>query len=329
MARQLRIEYPGAYYHVYSRGNQRQQIFLSDEDRFFFLTCLGDAHDKYATVIHVYCLMTNHYHLLIETPQANLSRVMHLINTRYSIYFNTKHERCGHPLQGRFKATLVQAAEYACELSRYIHLNPVRAGIVDLPHTYEWSSFLDYVGRRERPPWLGTRFVLSFFGGPDEEARRLYGEFVISAVGKKLDNPLSKAASFGILGTEAFIKQVTKSRVRDKLLTPDREVPELRRLKPRPDLQGIRDEVESYLGVRNRYARRAAIFIIHKNTDYTLRQIGDLFSIGPSAVTSACRKMRAEVVGNASLARVIAEIEQHIFLQPPPEQEPRSVKVAE
>jgi REP element-mobilizing transposase RayT len=329
MARQLRIEYQGAYYHVKSRGNQKQPIFLSDDDRYFFLGCLADAHAKFAIIVHAYCLMTNHYHLFVQTPQGNLSRCMHLINTRYSIYLNTKHERCGHPFQGRFKAILVDAEAYARELSRYIHLNPVRAGIVGLPQDYEWSNFREHLALRREPAWMDTAFVLSLFGSRLAESRGRYAEFVLSAIGQVLKNPLSGAESSGILGSEAFVERIKRTYLQEKMAEPSREIPELRQLKTKPDLSKIRDAVEGYLGERNKHARRATIFITHKNTDYTLKQIGEFFGIGPSGISSACRKMRRHLAGNDSLASAIVEIERRLFTPSDRSLKLRLEKVAE
>ncbi|HDO21625.1 MAG TPA: transposase, partial [Nitrospirae bacterium] len=140
MARPLRIEYPGAFYHITSRGNERKDIFKSARDREKFLSYLESSTQRYGAVIHVYCLMTNHYHLLLETPLGNLSQIMRHINGAYTTYFNTRRQRSGHLFQGRYKAIVVDADEYAEELSRYIHLNPVRAGIVERPEEYQWSS---------------------------------------------------------------------------------------------------------------------------------------------------------------------------------------------
>ncbi|MGZ4887517.1 MAG: transposase [Candidatus Aminicenantales bacterium] len=329
MARQLRIEYPGALYHVKSRGNQKQPIFLSDDDRRIFLACLGDAHEKFDAIIHAYCLMTNHYHLMVETPRADLSRIMHLINTRYSIYLNAKHGKCGHPFQGRFKAIVVEAELYAQVLARYIHLNPVRAGIIGLPQEYEWSNFREYVRLRREPPWMRTSLVLSLFGVRPERARERYVEFVLSAIGQEFKNPLSGAASSGILGSETFIERIKKEIIPERLRAPDPEFPELRKLTTRPELAGIRAEVDAYLGSRNKHAKRAAIFIAHKNTDYRLREIGEFFDIGPSGISSACRKMRAHVMSNESLAQAIAEIERRLFSKPLQGSKLQTEKVAE
>ena len=154
MARPLRIQFPGAFYHVTARGNEQKNIFRSNRDREKFLSYLESAVDRYGVVIHAYCLMDNHYHALIETPKGNLSQIMRHINGAYTTYFNTKRRRAGHLFQGRFKAILVDRDEYATTLSRYIHLNPVRAGMVALPEEYPWSSYHYYVGRKKVPEWL-------------------------------------------------------------------------------------------------------------------------------------------------------------------------------
>ena len=163
MARPLRICYPGAFYHVTSRGNEQKKVFKSRTDREKFLEYLDSASIRYGAVIHVYCLMDNHYHLFLETPSGNLPQIMRHINGAYTTYFNVKRERSGHLFQGRYKAILVDADEYAKELSRYIHLNPVRANIVKRPELYEWSSFQAYIGEKESPGWLNRDIILRLF----------------------------------------------------------------------------------------------------------------------------------------------------------------------
>ena len=145
MARPLRIEYSGAFYHVTSRGNERKAVYKSQRDREKFFSYLESATERYGAVVHIFCLMDNHYHLLIETPSGNLSQIMHHINGAYTTYFNTKRERSGHLFQGRYRAILIEVDEYAKELSRYIHLNPVRAGIAENPEEYRWSSCQYYM----------------------------------------------------------------------------------------------------------------------------------------------------------------------------------------
>jgi REP element-mobilizing transposase RayT len=151
MARPLRIEYPGAFYHVTSRGNKQRDVFKSQRDREKFLSYLGSATERYGAVIHSYCLMNNHYHLLLETPGGNLSQIMRHVNGAYTTYFNVKRKRSGHLFQGRYKSILVEADSHAKELSRYIHLNPVRAKMVVHPKEHPWSSYQAYVGQGKAP----------------------------------------------------------------------------------------------------------------------------------------------------------------------------------
>ena len=151
MARPLRVEYPGAYYHVINRGNNQEKIFLNDRDKQKFLEYLGKANERFSVIIHTYCLMSNHFHLLVQTPEPNLSRAMQWINVSYATYFNRKRGRCGHLFQGRFKAILIDADGYLKHLSRYIHVNPVRAKIVSTPSKYQWSSYSAYIGKEKTP----------------------------------------------------------------------------------------------------------------------------------------------------------------------------------
>ena len=147
MARALRVEYPGAFYHVINRGNAGDDIFKSLRDREKFLEYLQTAVEHYGLKIHTYCLMTNHYHLLVETPEANLGRAIKWVNVSYAGYFNRKRQRCEHLFQGRYKAILVDADEYLKQLSRYIHLNPIRAKMVAELCSYPFSSYPAFIGQ--------------------------------------------------------------------------------------------------------------------------------------------------------------------------------------
>ncbi|UCF90286.1 MAG: transposase, partial [Desulfobacterales bacterium] len=156
MARPLRVEYPGAFYHVINRGNNQEKIFETDRDKEKFLEYLAKAAERFSIVIHTYCLMNNDFHLLVETSEANLSLAMQWVNISYATYFNRKHGRHGHLFQGRFKAILIDADAYLEHLSRYIHLNPVRAEMVSSPADYTWSSYLAFIGTQKAPRFLET-----------------------------------------------------------------------------------------------------------------------------------------------------------------------------
>ena len=199
MARPLRITYPGAFYHVTSRGNERKNIFKNRSDREKFLEYFESAAKRYDAVIHVFCLMNTHYHLLLETPSGNLPQIMRHINGAYTTYFNIKRGRSGHLFQGRYKAILVNIDEYAKELSRYIHLNPVRAKMVKTPEEYEWSSYKFYIGEKKPPGWLYRDFILGYFGKKVSIAQKGYHKFVTAIVNKKYDNPLDEVVNSTLL----------------------------------------------------------------------------------------------------------------------------------
>jgi len=207
VSRPLRIQYPGAFYHVTSRGNEQKEIFKSRRDREKFLAYLESAVRRYGSVIHAYCLMSNHYHLVLETPAGNLSQIMRHINGAYTIYFNVKRKRAGHLFQGRYKAILVEADEYATELSRYLHLNPVRAGMTSLPEEYQWSSYRGYIGLSKAPDWLNEDFILGYFGGNRPEARNRYRQFAEDLLDNEYDSPLKQVTASTILGRPEFVNE--------------------------------------------------------------------------------------------------------------------------
>jgi putative transposase len=309
LARQLRIEYPGAFYHVFSRGNRKQLIFFSDEDRCFFINCLRKACEKCSVVVHAYCLMPNHFHLVLETPMGNLSRMMHFLITSFTVYFNKKHERHGHLFQGRFRSVLVDAVGYAKELSRYIHLNPVRSGIVERPEQYAWSSYEYYRGKTNPEPWLETSLVLRLFDENLAAARGAYVEFVARGTGEKSVAPISESIRYGILGSEEFIARIRKEFLSNELDKHDRERPQLRKLMNRPDLSYVLAISEKALGPRNKLLVPIAIYLSQKSGAYKLREIGEFHSLSISGVANACKRARAAMLENAALIRAVKDIE--------------------
>ncbi|MBN1332726.1 MAG: transposase, partial [Synergistales bacterium] len=182
MSRPLRIEYEEALYHITSRGNARQDIFIDDGDRRYFLDILSKTISITGWFCHAYCLMSNHYHLLIETPEANLSRGMRHLNGVYTQTFNVKHGRVGHLFQGRFKSILVEKDLYLMELCRYIVLNPVRAGMVEHPEQWKWSSYRATAGLEKMPEWLHTDWILGCFDKHQERAKNAYSQFVLDGL---------------------------------------------------------------------------------------------------------------------------------------------------
>ena len=288
MARPLRIIFPGAFYHVTSRGNEQRVIFKSQRDRKKFLTYLESATQRYDARIHAYCLMDNHYHLLIETPSGNLPQIMRHINGAYATYFNVKHKRFGHLLQGRYKAILVDMDVYAKELSRYIHLNPIRAKRVERLEHYQWSSYLEYIGRIKLQPWIVRDFILSYFGQEVKIAQQNYLKFVEAKLGEEYKSPFRKVVGSTILGDEDFVKMVKQNYLQS--IEPDRNLPALRVLSEKPEIEDIIRAAESAFATQPRLARNVALFLCHRWSGKTLKGIGMHFGVGESAVSQASRR---------------------------------------
>jgi putative transposase len=213
MARPLRLEFPGALYHVTARGNARNAVFLSDGDREGFLQCLKESVTRYGWLCHAYCLMDNHYHLLIETPTANLSLGMRQLNGVYTQRFNVQHQRVGHLFQGRYKAILVERDSHLLELCRYVVLNPVRAKMVKRLERYRWSSYPATLGLVACPDWLSTDWLLHQFATRRSTAQQRYAAFVSQGVG--LASPWGALKGQVLLGTDAFANKL-RPLLRDK-----------------------------------------------------------------------------------------------------------------
>lgn len=216
MSRPLRIEYSGALYHVTARGDRHDHIYRSDNDRLVWLSILGDTCARFNFVIHAYCQMTNHYHLLVETANGRLSRGMRHLNGNYSQYFNRTHNLVGHVYQGRYAAILCQQDSYMQELSRYIELNPVRAKMRLSPEEWPWSSYRPKMGMQHTPAWLQSESMLLYFSSNQEEARQAYRQFVLA--GMNGPNPLRVVKNQMFLGDEAFCQSVINADVPGNLV---------------------------------------------------------------------------------------------------------------
>jgi putative transposase len=311
MARQLRINYPGAFYHVTSRGNEQKRIFKSKRDRDKFLEYLGSATKRYDAVIHVFCLMENHYHLLLETPSGNLPQIMRHINGAYTTYFNVKHGRSGHLFQGRYKAILVDIDEYAKVLSRYIHLNPVRAKMVDKPEEYEWSSYQCYIGKKKSPQWLCKEFILGYFGNNVKLAQKKYHSFICALVNQNYESPLNEVLSSTLLGSPGFISFVTNNFLSDK--KTDKNLPSLKELRKKPNMQEIIEVVDSVFKEESRLCRSVKLYLCQQYTGLKLTDIGKQFGIGESGVSQANRRVTAKIESDKKLKKKILNIEKKLI----------------
>jgi len=282
MARPLRIEFEGALYHITSRGNAGRGIFLGNVDRRLFLTFLARAVKRYRWICHAYCLMDNHYHLLIETPDANLSRGMQFLNGGYTQAFNQRHHSSGHVLKGRFKSVLVEREGHLLELARYIVLNPVRVGMVDAPDSWPWSSYGATAGLVERPEWLDVSWILSQFHSALEIAIGEYCRFV--GEGRE-GNAWSQLRHGCFLGSDEFV-----GRLKPLLLKSmtDKEITRRERLATRPSLD------ELFHGVKGRTMRNERIHEAVRMHQYTLSEVGEFLGLAYSTISLIARRVEEE-----------------------------------
>jgi REP element-mobilizing transposase RayT len=282
MARPLRIEFPGAVYHVTSRGNERKAIFRDDQDRKMFLDTLGDVTLRYNWLCHAYCLMENHYHLLIDTPDGNLSIGMRQLNGIYTQRFNKRHGRVGHLFQGRFKAVLVQKDNYLLEACRYVVLNPARAGRVQKPEEWIWSSYGATAGRTKPHPCLVTEWVLSQFGSKRKTAEASYRRFVRDGI--EVESIWNGVRAQSVLGEDEFIESLSDY-VRGRKRIP--EIAKSQRFMNKPPLGDIfRPEV---LGDRRKRDKGISKAVFEHG--YTQREVADHLRIH---FTSVSRILRAK-----------------------------------
>jgi hypothetical protein len=247
--------------------------------------------------------MNNHYHLMIETPDGNLAQIMRHINGAYTTYFNTRHDRVGHLFQGRYRSILVDADAYSLALSRYIHLNPVKEGLSSTPWEYEWSSCRFFLDVRSSPEWLQTGFLLSLFGH-NEIAVGLFREYLKD--GESLYGRLDcwKTGSKAMLGRQEFVDEI-----RDEYLskvTMSRDVPAARALKSRPEISRVIETVSAEISSDHRLAKKMSIYLCHHFCGCSLREIGDYFGVGESAVTETSNRFAEILYADQRLAETVA-----------------------
>lgn len=314
MTRPLRVEFPGAFYHVTSRGNERKAVFQSTRDREKFLSYLESAHGRYGAVIHVYCLMENHYHLLLETPRGNLSQIFHHINGAYTTYFNIKRRRSGHLFQGRFKGILVERDAYCEELSRYIHLNPVRAGLVKSPSEYGWSSYRYYIGSKKEPNWLTTELLLGYFGGRGQSGYRRYREFVEKGVTMEFESPLSGVIASTFLGSAKFIKRIKEEYLED-MKNDKRNIPAVKQVLRGPSLEQIEKAVDRVVGRNHFLYRKFCLHLSHQYSGLGLEVIGMHWGMRGDAVSQASRRFSRTLNGDKGMEKMLNTIKKELYVE--------------
>jgi REP element-mobilizing transposase RayT len=325
MARPLRIQYENAYYHVTCRGNARQGIFANDQDRSAFLDLLNRSRQIYQVQVLAYVLMRNHFHLVVKTPLGNLQEFMRHFNISYTCYFNRRHKRVGHLYQGRYKAFLIDADSYLQEVTRYLHLNPIRVkGKADLVvkekkrdlERYSWSSYVYYVGRRKGNSFLASEEILGYFGGNASRGRRNYRKFVEEGLEGEIESPLQKGRGHGIVGDEDFVEGV-----RDRFLKrirESREVPGFKGIISRTAPAKILGVVCKEMGVNGeelqkkgerRIGRGLLMEMLYRYGGLNQREIGEMMGVDYSSVSVARKRFQLLSEGDKKVLELMERVQ--------------------
>ncbi len=298
MARPLRLSFENAVYHITARGNRKENIFYGDDDRRIFLDKTGETCDKFSFVCYAYCLMDNHYHLFIKTPLANISEGLHYLNASYTNWFKAKHKVVGVVFQGRYKSIVVEENSYAVQLSAYIHANPVRAGMVNNPGEYRWSSYPEYIGKRRPVARLDTEFILKQFDKDPRRAQKKYENYVLKNL--YMENPLKDSYKGIALGKGRFIETV-KEKIQS--VGRKREIAETRDAEaytPEEIIQHVMEELsisreEIFSKKRGNMYRQMALYLLKRYTSLSLKEIGEMFRMDYAAVSVACKRYEDKI----------------------------------
>lgn len=314
MVRPLRLTYPGAVYHVMNRGASRKRIFADDTDYQEFLHLLADCHERWGVEILAYCLMGNHYHLCLRTPEANLARVMRHVNGVYTQRLNRTRGWDGALFRGRYKALVVETDRYLPAVVRYIHLNPIEAKLVQLPEAYQWSSHALYLHPKVAPPWLKVKEVLAGFG-----RARDFHEFVLAGNETTLEAYYAADGQSPILGSEAFRAGLQQPRGK-----VSREHARVERVGVRPSVTRVVETVAKVYGVTGpllrkgrrgteNEARKVALYLVPRLCDWTLQATADYFGLSSyGGVSWASTQIRRKRDREKSFQRKLQRIESQI-----------------
>ncbi len=321
MSRPLRIEYPDAWYHVMNRGRHGEPVFRKQDDYHIFIELLKETVDMWNLRVGAYCLIPNHYHLLIQTPDANLSRCMRHLNGVYTQRFNRNHLFDGQLFRGRYKAILVEGDSYLLELVRYVHRNPFAAGLVKVIDKYPWSSHQGYLSDAKKWNWLYKDFILSLFSNEKAVSRKIYKDFVSKEIPEEINRIFGRKNLPSALGSKNFLTWVKDSFF---LRKRHKEVPESKSLSP--DAERIKEEVCRSYGVSrdalyisrrgiSNEPRNVAIYLLRTLRGDNLEEIGRDFNINRfSSASSVVERMKGRVSKNRQLKKRVEEIKNAIHM---------------
>ncbi len=318
MARPLRIEYPGAYYHVMNRGLAQNDVFLDQQDRERFLGLVGEVCRLWGVVVYAYCLMDTHYHLLLQTPWGGLSRAMRHLDGIYTQSYNRAHHRDGPLFRGRYRAILIDAEEYFLAVMRYIHHNPVEAGLASDIDRYRWSSHWGYINHKRAPKWLDRAGVLSRFGRGVRGFRE-YQEFMHSKVEGEVEDFYQHREKGSILGGREFVQRVMRKigeRAKMKEEKPESrrvfryEIEEIMEATARVYGKAVRELRKTRRGQENE-ARAMAMYLCRRLGGYKLTEIGKVVGLEKySSVSSACLAIKGRLEKEKGVVQRARQVEE-------------------
>jgi len=314
MARPWRIQFEDAVYHITARGNNKQDIFLDAGDRDYFMLLVGRVSKRFGLEVFAFCLMSNHFHLFMRTPLGNLSSAMHWLNGTYTNFFNWKHKRTGHLLQGRYKSVLVTDEVHYRHLSMYVHLNPVRAAVVERPASYPWSSYIDYTGLRSRYDWLKKDEILGEYGTTTSSRSRKYAAECLAFAGIR-PSFAEQLKTQAILGSKELAEKLAKKYRPSGKITDVAQYTKTAR--PEKDLDRELSRVAEVFGVKKsglmqrRYratARLACYYHLVENCGMKTKRVAEFFAVGMSAVSMGNRCIRRMMETDKDLKMKISQL---------------------
>lgn len=309
MPRRLRFHLPSAVYHVILRGNDKQDIFFSNGDRCTMCLLIQEGIEKYGHTVHSFCFMTNHVHLAIQVKEINISKIIQNLAFRYTQYINRKYDRVGHLFQGRFKSIIVDDSQYLKELVRYIHLNPVRANLVNAPEKYVWSSHRAYL-QLDEYVWLNYSHVLKKFGSTRNGSITTYRDFIQKGIGSKIALDFNSGLSDGILGDEEFVDKFLES-------VEGHQMPEI-------ELTELIENVCNYFNLhennlraqgKNRlesHARAVLSFLVRESENLSIEKLAKFLNRDPSSLSKLASRLEKKCLQSPAHAIQMKNIKESI-----------------
>ncbi len=306
MARPLRIEYEGAFYHVINRGLERREIFRQPKDYEYFLGLLEYIYEKYGVIVYAFCLMPNHYHLYLQTPQGNLSKAMRQLDGNHTQKFNKRYKRVGPLFQGRYKAVLVDSDSYSLQLAKYIHLNPVKAKLIQKPEDYQHSSYSSYIGKTKAPIFLNTKWVLSQYAKSKGKAVKELKKHTLEAQEEDWEPEKDTFKSL-ILGGSDFVNQIQEEFLQGK---ENFEIPKLKAVQKVLSAHEIIAKIDRLkLGENDK--TKIIVYALKRYSPLTLKEIGEQFNnLHYSAVAQILIRLQKKLSTDKQLAKTVIEVDK-------------------